>query len=130
MSADNQIGGAARLSLNLFGAERPFVSARSEIGQQVGGFKGSCHMLNTRRQKSLESAKDVRRYGTGSVSEREPRSVGYRSRLPLAYAPRTVPLTQHSAYVWRRALREYWTNWDNGTGGARPNGQRRDLALA
>ena len=29
----------------MFGVERPIVSARSEIGQQAGGFQGLCHRL-------------------------------------------------------------------------------------
>jgi hypothetical protein len=45
MKVDNQIGGAPRLLLDLFGVERSFVSSRSEIGQQIGGFQGLCHTL-------------------------------------------------------------------------------------
>src|SRR5262245_22593769 len=91
MSADNQIGGAAGYQLDLFGSERSFFSARSEIGQQAGGLKGSCHMLNTRRQKSLESARDARRYGTGSASwERRHPCLRSQDALPVPYQRSTL----------------------------------------
>jgi hypothetical protein len=51
--ADNQIGGAARLLLNLFGVEQSFVSARSEIGQQAGGFQDLCHIYKDTRQAEI-----------------------------------------------------------------------------